>query len=174
MYQRFNFDKNSIDLAKNTLDDAAALTRNYYDINTKDWKGIKYDLKTLEDLKKDEITDNAFAQLSKYRGVSGKASQGFRFNFFRICIQDHKIMEAVKKRGDRTCLKPLLLYVMTHELIHIVRFNRLIKKFEGSSKEKEIEEKNVHFDTYNILRNTEIHGMNDILNHYRDFRFIEN
>jgi len=174
MSQHLHFDKKGIELANSTLDDAASLTRSYYNIDTKDWKEIKYDLKTLEDLKKDEITDNAFAQLSKYRGVSGKASQGFRFNFFRICLQDHKIMEAVKKRGDRTCLKPLLLYVMTHELIHIVRFNRLIKRFEGSSFEREIEEKNVHSDTYNILRNTEIHGMNDILNHYRDFRFIEN
>lgn len=145
MYKRLHFDNKGIDLASSTLEDASALTRNYYNINTKDWKDIKYDLKTLEDLKKDEITDNAFAQLSKCRGVSGKASQGFRFNFFRICLQDHKIIDAVKKRGYRTSLKPLLLYVITHELIHIVRFDRLIKKFDGSAEEREIRREKCSF-----------------------------
>lgn len=175
MSRLLRFDKKEIDLTNNVLEEAEGLVRGCYAFDTNEWKEIKYDLRTLEDLSSHEITDSAFAELAKYRGISPKASQGYRYNFFRICIQDHKILEAVNQRGDRIDLKALLLYIITHELIHIVRFNRLIKRFDSSLAERKAEEKNVHLDTYHILKDkdTQFPGMDYILDHYKGHRFID-
>lgn len=170
---RRHFNEKEMDLTNQTLDRAVSLTRDYCDIDPKDWKDMKFELKSLKDLNKNEITDEAFAQLAQYRGVSSKASQGYRFNFYRICLQDDKILNAVSEREDKTVLKPLLLYVVTHELIHIVRFNKLQKSFNSSWIEKEIEEKSAHQDTYHILKNTDVFGMDHVLDHYKNHRVTE-
>lgn len=169
---RCHFNEKEIDLTNQMLDRAVSLTRDYYDIDQQDWQNMKFELKSLKDLNKNEITDKAFAQLAQYRGVSSKASQGYRFNFYRICLQDDKILNAVSEREDKTVLKPLLLYVVTHELIHIVRFNKLQKSFNSSWIEKEIEEKNTHQDTYHVLKDTDVFGINHVLDYYKDHRMV--
>ena len=49
-------------------------------------------------------------------------------------------------------MKPLLLYIVAHELIHVIRFSLDPGKFHLSPEEKKIEEKNVHRLTYDLLK----------------------
>ena len=174
MARLYRFNDDEKDLISRTAGKAELLTRSYYKIEAKDWKNIKFDIKSLEDLNENERADDAFAQLAKYRGVSGKASQGYRYHFYRVCLQDDNILKAVKERKEHLSLKPLLMYVLTHELIHVVRFSRYQGNFDSCSREREREEKTVHNDTYQILKDSDMCGMNSVLDHYRDHRIIEN
>lgn len=173
MARLYRFNENEKNMIDQTVSQAEILTRNYYQIGSKDWKNIRFEIKSMEDLNENERVDNAFAQLGKYRGVSGKASQGYRFSSFRVCLQDDNILKAVKERREQLRLKPLLLYVLTHELIHVVRFNRYPGSFESCLKEREIEEKTVHSSTYQILKDSDMSGMGSVLEHYRHHRTIE-
>jgi hypothetical protein len=64
---------------------------------------------------------------------------------------------------------PLLVYVFTHELVHIVRFCNFSQRFEVSDmKEREREERIVHATTYNILKNLTLHKLDYILQSYEN------
>ena len=63
MSKLLSFDKKEIDLTNNTLEEAVSLIRNYYHFDFSEWKEIKYDLRTLEELSSHEITNRAFAEL---------------------------------------------------------------------------------------------------------------
>lgn len=134
------------------LEIAETLAENYFRVDLRDPERFLYDLQTLESLKGQEKTHRALAQVCKYEYRSRKAqdSQGGT-RFYRICLQDDKILNTVQTEGP-SLFKPLLLYVVTHELIHVIRFSMDPKRFYLHSKGKKIEESDVHRKTYELLR----------------------
>jgi hypothetical protein len=67
-------------------------------------------------------------------------------------------------------LYPFSLYIITHELIHIVRFSKFIQSFDASSEERMAEEKRVHRRTHDILHPVQIEGLLKVLEFYNDWR----
>jgi hypothetical protein len=63
-------------------------------------------------------------------------------------------------------LFPLVLYIATHELIHIVRFSKFLQSFDASPEETLAEEKRVHAETRDILMSVSIEGMGNVLDFY--------
>ena len=45
---------------------AESTASRHFSISACDWKAYPYEIKTLKQLKNDEVTDNGFAQVSKY------------------------------------------------------------------------------------------------------------
>lgn len=100
----------------------------------------RWELKTLAELEPAEITDQALAQIIKY---SGPDHHRFRAReFFRICLQDHRLLAARMNAG--LDFLTLLCYVIVHELIHVVRFARHDQLFEAPSTARLEEELLVH------------------------------
>jgi hypothetical protein len=146
---------------------AEDLVRHFYKLVYRDWLGLYYDLKTLANLQIHEITDQAFAQLARYEMAMPKGSRKTGItDFYRICIQDHKILDAIENRQDGIDFHPLILYVVTHELIHIIRFGKLLKWYEIPQPSDE-EETRVHKVTGEILKNVSMPGLDRVLNNYR-------
>jgi hypothetical protein len=68
--------------------------------------------------------------------------------FYRVCLQDDRLLARVEGGLE---LRALLLYVLTHELIHVVRFESYQIHFEATGVAREQEEKIVHALTVDVL-----------------------
>jgi hypothetical protein len=124
-------------------------------------------------LRANEIAQQAFALLNKgARAVHDFESKTKNRDFYFICLQDHQILNALNR--DRALgLLPLLVYVFTHELVHIVRFCNFFQRFDISGTEKEKEETVVHETTFEILENLALPKLNYVLDSYQGHRIFE-
>ncbi len=149
---------------------AEELVSNNYKMSASQWLGPRYDVKTLVELKSEEIIDGPFAQIIRYKGQRKNSSLGSAtYDFYKICLQDHTIHSTLEGKSD-IGLFPFSLYIITHELIHIVRFSKFLQSFEASAKERMAEEKRVHQKTHEILKPVQIEGLKNVLQFYNDWR----
>ncbi len=93
-------------------------------------------------------------------------------DYFKICLQDHVIRRALT-RDAHLSLLPLATYIVTHELIHVVRFARFLQRFDAPEKERDAEEARVHGETIELLRDLRIPGMGAVLSAFGGCRFME-
>jgi len=149
------------------LEIAETLAEDYFQVDVRDFERFPYDLQTLASLKGQEKTRRALAQVCKYEYQNRKALFRHGGNeFYKICLQDDKILDTVRTES-LSILKPLLLYVVTHELIHVIRFSMDPKRFYLHSQEKRIEERDVHRKTYELLRSFTDPQVELLLERYR-------
>jgi hypothetical protein len=121
---------------------------------------MPYELRTLRSLASDEVTDCALAQTLCYRFSKQVGNvvlqQG---DLYRICLQDHKILELAKRRqSDKSLLTALLTYVVTHELVHVVRFGQHLQRVDLPFDMRQEEEHKVERTTRAILAGTKDEG----------------
>lgn len=162
--EKYNADQ--IDVVNNSVTMAEELVSNHYKMSASQWLRPKYDVKTLVDLKPEEIVYGPFAQIIRYEGQrKDKLLGSSTYDFYKICLQDHNILSAMKS-SSRIQLLPFSLYIITHELIHIVRFSKFLQRFDASSEEKMAEEARVHEKTHEILGATRIAGLGTVFNYY--------
>lgn len=151
---------------------AEELVSNHYKMTTSEWLRPKYDVRTLAELEPGEVVDGPFAQIIRYRGRPKQASlSSATYDFYKICLQDHAILAALQKNLALRLL-PFSLYIITHELIHIVRFSRFLQGFDASPEERLAEEKRVHEKTHTILQSVKLSGLPEVLEFYDDWRTI--
>jgi hypothetical protein len=91
------------------------------------------------------------------------------FDFYKICLQDLAILEALD-RSPSLRLFPFTLYIITHELIHIVRFTKFLQSFVATENERHAEEVRVHDKTHEILKPVRIPGMAAVFDFYARWR----
>jgi hypothetical protein len=167
---RPQFKSAQLTLVNNAVAMAEELVSNHYKMSASQWLHPKYDVKTLADLTEDEIVTGPFAQIIRYEGkLKGNLLGSSTYDFYKICIQDHAILEVLQTRPD-IVLSPFALYVVTHELVHIVRFSRFLQHFNASDMEKLIEERRVHGITHEILDPVKAHGLDAVLDFYAKWR----
>jgi hypothetical protein len=156
-----------VDLAVSTAED---LVCNYYKMSTSEWIRTRYDVRTLADLGRHEIVNGPFAQIIRYKGQKNNAAlSSASFDFYKMCLQDHSILSAL--RNSRALrLLPFSLYIVTHELIHIVRFGKFLQNFDASPEEKIVEEARVHRITHDILSCVRQPGIGEVFEFYRNWR----
>lgn len=164
---------NNFQTVSEALDIAEDKTGDFYKFSFGQWKRHHYDVKTLTSLTDDEITSYAFALLNRCsRSINPYESTSKKRDFYFICLQDHHILNALMRDKDLTLLS-LLVYIFTHELIHIVRFCNFFQRFEISGKDRENEERLVHSTTYEILKDTPLPKMDYILESYQWHRLCD-
>lgn len=155
------------------LDIAEDATGDFYKFSLEQWKRHCYEVKTLLSLSADEISQHAFALLNKgARPISGFERKTKKRDFYFICLQDHRILKALSK-DEELGLLPLLVYVFTHELVHIVRFCNFFQRFEVPKKEREKEERIVHTTAFEILRGLPLPKLDYVLDSYRGHRVCD-
>lgn len=146
---------------------AEELVSDYYKMSTSQWLRSVYDIKTSADLAPDEIVLGPYAQIIRYEGKPDRGALGSSsYDFFKICIQDHSILSTLGYSPAIT-LKPFSLYIVAHELIHVVRFLKFLQNFSASPQETWEEEKRVHDFTREILKNISLAGLENVLSFYR-------
>ena len=170
MKNRNTFSASEIDIVNNVVSISEELVSNHYKMSANEWLRPKYDVKTLVDLAPEEIVDGPFAQIVRYEGQRKDSALGSGvFDYFKICLQDHAI-KSVLDKTPALKLHPFCLYIITHELIHIVRFSKFLQNFDASPTEKLDEEKRVHESTHQILNQVQVAGLLPVLEFYRKWR----
>ena len=163
------FGSDQIKSVNNAAAMAEELVSNYYKMSASQWLGPRYDVKTLAELDPAEIIDGPFAQIIRYKGRRINTSLGSAtYDFYKICLQDHTIQSTLE-RAPGIELFPFALYIITHELIHIVRFSKFLQNFEASDRERMSEEKRVHRRTHEILKPVQVKGLTHVLEFYNDW-----
>ena len=149
---------------------AEELVSEYYKMSASEWLRPKYDVKTRMDLSPDEVVPGPFAQVIRYEGRLENASLGSSsYDFYKICLQDHEILTTLDQ-NEQLVLLPFLLYIVTHELIHIVRFRKFIQIFNAKPEERMREEAKVHELTHEILHPLSMSGLDEVLHFYIKWR----
>ena len=112
-----------------------------------------YEIATRGELLSQERTDEALAKLVRYvRLRPGPGHERTPSNFFRVCLQDPCILDALDRSNGIFGLEQLLVYILTHELVHLVRFEQFAHLFEAGEEERRAEEALVYRTTHEILR----------------------
>ena len=165
------FDSEQIKIVNDCVAMAEELVSNFYKMSASQWAAAcTYDIKTMVDLKPQEVVFGPFAQIIRYKGKRKDSLLGSAaYDFYKICIQDHAILSALKQWPDIE-LFPFVLYIVTHELIHILRFSKFQQYFEASPEEIMAEEAQVHEITHGILFGVNISGMENVLIFYEKWR----
>jgi hypothetical protein len=150
---------------------AEELTGDYFQLSSFGPRRYLYDVATAPQLSAEEVAEDAFAHLCCYVATAPFPGDRRRpGRYYRICLQDANILAAVRRVEGRFGLDAILCYIMTHELIHIVRFEQFQHPFLTDPEGREIEEQRVHELTYDILSSLEDPGMVALLDYYRTHR----
>jgi hypothetical protein len=164
------FDSHQIETVNTAVGMAEELVSDYFKMSASQWLCQRYDVKTLKDLEPGEIVEGPFAQIMRYQGQRKDRSLGSEaFDFYKICLQDHAIL-AVLDAAPEIELLPFMLYIATHELVHIVRFSRFLQRFDASDGERLAEEALVHTLTHEILKPVRLPGMDAVHRYYEKWR----
>ncbi|HZS43849.1 MAG TPA: hypothetical protein VFC63_01995 [Blastocatellia bacterium] len=144
--------------------EARDLVGSYYALAPREWARLRSEVRTLAELRPDEIVDDALAHVLCYeytRRINGDViDQG---DLYRICLQDHRILNALKSAVEQLDFKALLLYVMTHEFVHVVRFGVRLQDLNLPGKLRPIEEQNVDVITRKILSPVRNKSLNKVV-----------
>ncbi len=163
------FSSRELAVVNESVAQAEELVCNHYKMSANQWKRLNYDIKTLADLADNEIVYGPFAQIVRYTGVpKEKIPSASIYDFYKICFQDHSIQNALIVYPELK-LYPFSLYIITHELIHVVRFCKFLQNFEASPSERLEEEIRVHRRTREILGTVQVKGLEGVLDFYRRF-----
>jgi len=171
--ERIPFYPDEIAVLRQAIDIAEELLSEHYKISTSQWKRYRYDIQSLCSLQEEEITDMAFAQIYRYAQNPHERLRGSESgDYFKICLQDHVIRRAIE-RDASIHLFPLSLYIVTHELVHVIRFAKFLQRFDSTAAEREVEEARVHALTYQLLESCRVSGLSAVLAAFHDCRTME-
>jgi hypothetical protein len=149
---------------------AEELVSNYYKLSDTQMRQMNYDIKTASQLSPHEIVKAHFAQIVRYRAQKKDSLlETDASDFYLICLQDHAILSAVKK-FKQLRLYPFMLYVVCHELIHVVRFRRFLQHFHVPPEERQREEIRVHHVTREILKPVQTSDMDLVFEFYHKWQ----
>jgi len=160
------FNTAQLPLANKAFNDAEKLVSRNFRMSEEQLKKNKYDVKTLAYLEQHEIKEGAFAHLCKYayEKPDGSAEKNKdSFDFYRICLQDNIILDAVERANPFIKFTPLMLYIAVHELIHVLRFGNGEIAFDASLEKKDQEEAIVHNLTKIALQPAKHHDLDIVL-----------
>ena len=164
------FCSSQINLINEAVAMSEELVSNHYKLSVNQWLRRKYDVKTAAYLTPDEMVSGPFAQVIRYEGRKADADlKSESFDFYKICLQDHAILKAIEDAPE-IGLFPFSLYIITHELIHIVRFTKFLQRFVATEEERHIEEIRVHDKTHEILNPVRVKGMAAVFDFYARWR----
>lgn len=163
------FNRDQTQIINKSVAISEELVCNFYKMSVNQWLRHQYDVKTLVDLNPDEIVHGPFAQIVRYQGQRKNTSLGSStYDFYKICLQDHAIIKSLHSSSGLTIL-PFVLYIITHELVHIVRFSKFLVNFNASPNEKKVEEIRVHEEAQRILEGQQVPGLEAILDFYAGY-----
>ena len=147
------FNSLQVSKIKEVFGHAERLAGRYFDLTDSQMKAQRYDLRTLAHLEAHEVDERAFAHLCKYtvrKAESESPSRGY--DFYRICLQDNRILSAVERAHSFIRLESLMLYIAVHELVHVIRFGSEQADFHAPQGERLQEEEKVNKITRSVLR----------------------
>ena len=145
---------------------AESLTSGFYCIPGREWPRFPYDISTLAEGPGPEAP--VFADVVRMTRPAPAGPGRAARDRYRIRLRDDEILSAIRAGNDLE-LYPLLLYVLTHELVHVVRFESGFAAYDTDDPEtRGREETRVHAITRKVLKPAESDSLLRIARLYRD------
>lgn len=151
-------------LAFHALADAEARTSGYYCIPPFRWQKLRYDLLTRKDREWQPLPEGMLARTQRCERHTTR--RGGPSDFFRIELNDPCILTAARRERLREDLYPLLLYILTHEMVHLVRLSSILTDVEQLTLPRESEESRVSQIARNILLAAPAPGLDTVLERF--------
>jgi hypothetical protein len=116
-------------LVFSALEEAEERTTDYYCIPPFRWEKLHYDLLTREDHGWEPLPDPILARVRLLRGKGTRKA----YDFYRIELNDHGILTAARRENlaHSSGLYPFLVYILTHEMVHLVRLSTILDDRSG-------------------------------------------
>jgi hypothetical protein len=145
------FSSEDLQLVRGAGAEAQRLVTGYYAIAPREWALMRYEVRTQVELEPTELNDSVLAHMVCYeytRRVGCEILE--RGDLYRICLQDNRILSTLTQTAELD-LSRLLIYVLTHELVHVVRFGQRLQRLDLPADERPREEQSVEMITERIL-----------------------
>ena len=144
---------------------AEEVTSDFFSFSSSHWSRHPFEVKTLKESRDVAFPEHALAHLLRYDNRLGDKKSGRdTHQLYRICLHDHNILS---RADDVAGLLPLMVYVMTHELVHIARFSR--HDCSLLTRRKEEEEQVVHELTRNVLASLPLPGLGSVVESFHGY-----
>lgn len=124
-------------------------TARYYCFPPHRWQDLRYDVLTRQDREWEPVPEPILAKLQRLQKL-GRRPHG-NYDFFRIQLNDPGILNVARRKELGVGLYPLLVYVLTHELVHLVRVASILDEHEATRASTEAEESRVDRISSQIL-----------------------
>lgn len=129
---------------------AELLTQKYFDLADDEWRRDPYAILTRKHVDSTLYERDVLASVIRYGFKSNLAKNRPVRERYGIVLQDPNILLALLGAKEQD-LWALGLFILTHELIHIVRFRKFKVDFFASVDERDREERLVHGMTRELL-----------------------
>ncbi len=152
-----------IELLSHAVSMSEEIVSEYFSLTTEYWRKNPYEVKTLREERFLSLPHGVYAHLEKYGNNWDEKYYGADHRcLYRILVHDKRVLKTTG--GRPPLIWPFFLYIMTHELIHMVRF----AKFECAAciDDKEEEEKKVHVLTDNVLKRIKVPNIDVIIDFF--------
>ena len=137
----------------------------HYHLTQAGWSQYPYEVRTGAELLPLELSDNALAQVLRLRQPL-RPGRLRPWDFYRICVQDHNLLDLMARERVGHLLLPLMTYVLTHELVHVVRFYKFLHLFDSDPSARAEEEAQVHRISAGILGQVKLPNLGQVLKLY--------
>jgi|WetSurMetagenome_2_1015567.scaffolds.fasta_scaffold364938_1 hypothetical protein len=106
------------------LSEAEERTTGYYCIPPFRWEKLSFDLLMQADHGWEPIPETTFARVRCLQRVKQEQA----FDFYRIELNDRSILSAAEREHLSQDLYPFFVYILTHEMVHVVRLSSILDK----------------------------------------------
>ncbi len=155
------FSRSERHLAMDALQEAEERTSRYYCIPPFRWQAIPYDLLTLQDPEWRPLPEGMLARTQRMLRAPG------RDHFYRIELNDPVILAAARRENLESEIYPFFLYILTHEMVHLVRLSNILTEADEETVCPASEENRVHAVAHRILAPVPLPALHDILRKFR-------
>jgi hypothetical protein len=104
------------------LDEAEGRTSGYYCIPPFRWEQLRYDLLTQADHGWEPMPGPVLARVRRLQRINARSP----LDFYRIELSDRSILEAAERENLLKSLYPFFVYILTHEMVHMVRLSSIL------------------------------------------------
>ena len=146
------------------MDEAEERTSAYYCIPPYRWQQLRYDLVTRQDYEWEPLPDETLARVQQLHLL--RPMQDSIYDFYRIQLNDPGIITAAHRENLGPDFYPFLLYILTHEMVHLVRLSTILSQAEDLRPSMEEEESRVQKVAYRILSKSPDKDMRPILSKF--------
>ncbi|PYV04439.1 MAG: hypothetical protein DMG10_08015 [Acidobacteria bacterium] len=147
------FSASQRNLVAQALHDAEERTTNYYCIPPFRWQKLQFDLLTRGDPGWRPVPEGTLAEILCFhrKGWTQGAVRERQHQFFRIQLNDESILQAANRENLQADLYPFLVYILTHEMVHLVRLSTILDREISEKTHRESEESRVQKISRQIL-----------------------
>lgn len=132
------------------VEEAADHLRKFYCFSPREWFNYCYEVRTDRDGERETTAARAFAEVRAYEPALKKPVPP-PGDQYQIRLFDRNILRTLWKKSDLE-FYPFMLYILTHELVHVARFCQNLHPVSCDPEALKKEEERVHDLTRQMLK----------------------